>query len=539
MRISKSNVLGTVLSLAAVAMLSTFVVAADKPRTYSGQDTIILDARSRVRTGEDGGKFTIVCKRLQWNPAETAIIICDMWDQHWCKGATGRVAELAPVINNVVSKARDKGVLIIHAPSGTVGHYKEHPARKRAQDAPKAAKTPDGIGNWCNWIDQREKNAGYPIDHSDGGCDCQPPCPQGSPWRKQIETIEISDKDAISDSGVEIWNLLEHRGINNVVLMGVHTNMCVLGRPFGLRNMARFGKNVVLMRDLTDTMYNSRMRPHVSHFSGTDLIVEHIEKFVCPTITSTVLTGKAPFRFGNDRRPLVVFISAESEYGAAESLPEFARELQIGHGLSCEILQGSTDRNSKERNYISGMESLTAADLAVLFVRRRAFPARQMQYFRNYLDRGKPLVALRTASHAFDTRGDAPAGHVEWREFDGEVLGGNYHGHYGSGPVTTVTVAAGAQGRAVLSGIQTPFSSNASLYKTSPLAGSAQLLLTGSIPGQEPEPLAWTNRYEDARVFYTSLGHPDDFANRQFRRLLVNAVFWAMDKPMPKEEAAR
>ena len=69
------------------------------------------------------------------------------------------------------------------------------------------------------------------------------------------------------------------------MLMGVHTNMCVLGRPFGLRNLARSGKNVVLVRDLTDTMYNSRMWPYVSHFEGTNRIVEHIEKYVAPTIT--------------------------------------------------------------------------------------------------------------------------------------------------------------------------------------------------------------------------------------------------------------
>ena len=76
--------------------------------------------------------------------------------------------------------------------------------------------------------------------------------------------MEVADRraqdrttsDAISDSGVEIWNLLEERGINNVILLGVHTNMCVLGRPFGLRQMAKNGKNVVLMRDMTDTMYN-------------------------------------------------------------------------------------------------------------------------------------------------------------------------------------------------------------------------------------------------------------------------------------------
>jgi len=530
----RSEVFGTVLLLAAVLLFGSVTVPAGGAEPATSKDKLILNARSRVEMPEGSGKYRVVYKRLEWEPSETAIIVCDMWDKHWCKGATRRVAEMAPRINEVVSKARDRGVPIIHAPSATVGNYKNHPARKRAQAAPKAPNLPEDVGKWCNWIDKKEERIGYPIDHSDGGCDCEPKCKQSSPYRRQIEAIEIRNEDAISDSGVEIWNLLGQQGIKNVILMGVHTNMCVLGRPFGLRNMARYGKNVVLMRDLTDTMYNSRMRPHVSHFTGTDLVVEHVERFVCPTVTSTAITGQPQFCFENDRRPRVVFISAESEYGAADTLPGFAHELKTKYGLYCEILQGSTDRNSKERDYISGMEALTNADSAVLFVRRRAFPAEQMKYFRHYLERGKPLVALRTASHAFDTRGNAPEGHVEWRTFDPEVLGGNYHGHYGSGRITTVTVAPGAENHLILAGVKLPFTSSGSLYETMPLHKRTMPLLIGTIPDKEPEPLAWTNVYKKSRIFYTSLGHKDDFDNPEFRKLLVNAVFWAMNKPVPK-----
>jgi nicotinamidase-related amidase/type 1 glutamine amidotransferase len=459
-----------------------------------------------------------------------------MWNEHWCKGATRRVGELAPYMNDVVRKARDKGILIIHAPSGTIGHYKDHPARKRAKSAPKAASLPKDIGGWCKWIDEKEEKAGYPIDHSDGGCDCEPKCKQASPWRRQIDTIEIRNEDAISDSGVEIWNLLEQRGIDNVILMGVHTNMCVLGRPFGLRNMARYGKNVVLVRDLTDTMYNSRMRPFVSHFAGTDLIVEHIEKFVCPTITSTSLTCLPEFVFRNDKRPRVVFISAESEYGAAESLPGFAHELETKYGFHCEVLQGSIERSGPERDEIAGMEALAKADLVVVFARRRAFPVEQMKYLHLFLGMGKPLIGLRTASHAFDARGKGPKGHAEWPSFDSEVLGGNYHGHYGRGPMTTVTPADGAEGHPILDGVRMPFTSIGSLYEVKPLAKSTETLLIGTIPDKGPEPVAWTNKYKKSRVFYTSLGHLNDFENPQFRRLLINAVFWVMEKPVPKVE---
>ena len=88
------------------------------------------------------------------------------------------------------------------------------------------------------------------------------------------------------------------------MIFGVHTNMCVLGRPFGLRQMSQNGKNTLLVRDLTDTMYNSKAWPYVNHFQGTDLIIEHIEKFVCATTTSASLLGDKPFRFPEDARPL-------------------------------------------------------------------------------------------------------------------------------------------------------------------------------------------------------------------------------------------
>jgi hypothetical protein len=72
--------------------------------------------------------------------------------------------------------------------------------------------------------------------------------------------------------------------------MGVHTNMCVLGRSFGIRQMVRLGKNVVLVRDLTDAMYDPRQPPFVSHTRGTEMVIEHIEKYWCPSVLSEDLT---------------------------------------------------------------------------------------------------------------------------------------------------------------------------------------------------------------------------------------------------------
>jgi nicotinamidase-related amidase len=254
----------------------------------------------RRRVADEKGAFHIRQEKVAWEAGKTAAIVCDMWDQHWCQGATRRVGEMAGRMNELLAAARAKGVLIIHAPSSTMGHYAATAARKRAQAAPRAADLPAGIANWAGKL-PAENAALWPLDQADGGCDCQPTCPQGSPWRKQVETIEVRDADAVSDSGEEVWNLLAQRGIENVLIMGVHTNMCVIGRPFGLRNLARCGKRVVLVRDLTDTMYNPAMPPHVSHFQGTELMVRHVERYWCPTVTSDQFLGGQPFRFRGNK----------------------------------------------------------------------------------------------------------------------------------------------------------------------------------------------------------------------------------------------
>ena len=222
-------------------------------------------------------------------------MICDMWAQHWCKGATRRVAEMAPRVNLVVNAARERGALIIHCPSGGMNHYAATAMRRRAQQAP-PVKTKVLLKTWCHLDPQRE--SALPIDDADGGCDCQPRC-RGVVLRPQIDAIKIHPEDAITDSA-EAYYLMRARGITNVVVMGVHTNMCVLGRPFGIRQLTYQGQQVLLMRDLTDTMYNSRSKPFVNHFRGTDLVVAHIEKYWCPTVTSASILGGHPLRFKND-----------------------------------------------------------------------------------------------------------------------------------------------------------------------------------------------------------------------------------------------
>ena len=479
----------------------------------------------RLRTRQDTA--AIREEKVDWDATRTAVVVCDMWDKHWCKGATRRVAEIAPRINRLLKAAREKGALIIHAPSACMEAYKDHPARKRATTAPKAADVPKFLAKWAVKL-PAERGAVWPVDQSDGGCDCQPVCKQGRAWARQIATVEIADADTITDSGVETWNLLAARKIDNVLVAGVHTNMCVIGRPFGLRNLKRAGKNVVLVRDLTDTMYNFRSRPKVSHFRGTELVVAYIEQFVCPTVVSTDITGKAPSRFKNDPRPHIVFLLGEGEYRTTRTVPAFAEAHLAPAGFRCTFIHGASHDDATRKHDFPGFEAVRSADLLFVSIRRRGLTPGQLDLIRAHLNAGKPLVGIRTASHAFHTRGKHPAGHTEWEAFDPEVLGGSYHGHHGPKRQPKITPAPDAKDHPILRGVK-PFVSAGSLYKVRPLAKGAAPLLIGTIPDAEPEPVAWTHTYKKARIFYTSLGHWDDFKNPHFLRLLTNAVRWATE----------
>ena len=289
MRTFKKTILASVL----IAM-TTSIWAENLKLNFRSQSKGVADAKVKTEW-------------ITWKPEKTAIIICDMWDDHWCKSASRRVGEMAPALNAMLKAARAKGIFIIHAPSSVVDFYKNTPQRNLAQKAPfakapiKLSTSPRWGTAWC-WTDGRREGV-LPIDDSDMGCSCKgEKCEIREAWKRQNKLIDMVKGDALTDNGQETYNLLAERQIDNVILCGVHLNMCVLGRPFAIRQMVKLGKNVALMRDMTDTMYNPERPPGVDHFTGTDLVIEHIEKFWCPSFTSTDITGKEAFRFKEDKR---------------------------------------------------------------------------------------------------------------------------------------------------------------------------------------------------------------------------------------------
>src|SRR5262249_3749299 len=229
-----------------------------------------LKLQERREEPAGSGKIKVIERTVDWEAAETVIIICDMWDDHYCKSAAQRVGVMVPKMNQVITAARNHGVMIVHAPSGTLDVYANTPHRKRMQQA-KAAKPPVPIANWCHLDPKHEPP--MPVDTSKCSCDDPVVGPAVRKFNKQHPGLDIIGFDGVSDSGQEIYNFCVQEGIKNVVLMGVHTNYCILNRSFGIRQLRKLGLNVVLARDLTDALYDPRQPPRVSHARGTEIVV--------------------------------------------------------------------------------------------------------------------------------------------------------------------------------------------------------------------------------------------------------------------------
>jgi nicotinamidase-related amidase len=242
-----------------------------------GAAEITVDLRSRVEAFKGTGEWREVQLQQTMPVEQMAVIICDMWDRHWCRGATGRVNGLVQRMEPFLEAARKQGIQIIHAPSETMDFYEGAPQRQRMLALPKTEPPVPLI----------LADPPLPIDDKGGGCDT--PDQFYKAWTREHPGLHIDASDVISDNGAEIYSFLRQHGIRNLLVMGVHTNMCVLNRTFAIKKMTALGIRCILVRDLTDAMYNPQDAPHVSHDAGTQLVIEYIEKFWCPTTTSAEL----------------------------------------------------------------------------------------------------------------------------------------------------------------------------------------------------------------------------------------------------------
>ncbi len=238
-------------------------------------------------------------------------------------------------------------------------------------------------------------------------------------------------------------------------------------------------------------------------------------------------------------QPLILFMIGEEGYKTAESLPAFAKAHLQPLGFRTEFVFADKD----DPNSFTGLKALKEADLLFLSVRRKTLPAAQMKLLRDYLDSGKPLVAIRTSSHGFSLSKGKPAdGYVEWKNFDTEVLGGEYAGDFNNKTPTDVTTQLRAEQDPIMATVRNKyFRSEGSMYKSTNLKSSTKTLLIGlsNVDGQPVHmPVAWTNRYKKSLVFYTSLGHASDFKINTFTHTLVNAIYWCLKQAPPQVDVA-
>ena len=471
-------------------------------------------------------EFTHAQRAVEWDPGKTAIIVCDMWDSHHSVTAVRRVNEFAPRLDAVLKNLRERGATVIHSPSDCMPTYAEHPARKRALAAPKATNSPPDMAAWCHRIPSEEQVA-YPIDQSDGGEDesewendqwakllksvGRNP---GTPWISQTPALKIDgETDFIAAEGDVVWNILQQRGVEHVILSGVHTNMCVLGRPFGLRQMVRAKMDTVLLRDCTDVMYNPDRWPYVSHFTGLDLVIGHIEQHVCPTISSDQIVGGQPFRFVHDKRPTLAVVMPKKNASLWRSFTR--RFLDADFRVQFTIAESAR-----------GSSALKAADVVVLdlassyrngelfdLVKKHAASARPL------LGVGSPEGALATmfGREGFPSRGkSSTAGPMRLAPFSQSKLELSHPLAVSSGEGIWDSKSYALSDLWLTQGTQV-----------------VQLIKTGG--EKSPLPAAWTfTRRDSGRSFCTGISMAGVAKDEKVSRLLRDAVYWAADRVIPE-----
>lgn len=249
----------------------------------------------------------------------------------------------------------------------------------------------------------------------------------------------------------------------------------------------------------------------------------------------------------------IVLIAGEHEYRAEELLPAMARILAKNLGFKCSVFftldeEGFIEPGSSN---IGGLEALETTDLLIIGLRFQDFPAEEMQHIVDYLDRGGPVLGIRTSTHAFRIA-DGPFARYSWdypgdeykNGFGRQVLGETWVGHYGTNHEQSSRILPREDQAAhpILRGVRDVHVQSGG-YKADPMPGSVVLAVGQILNGMEPDdppdpakelmPVAWTRTYEasngkQVRVFTTTHGASQDFLNAGFRRMLVNAVLWAV-----------
>lgn len=287
---------------------------------------------------------------------------------------------------------------------------------------------------------------------------------------------------------------------------------------------------------------------------------------ICGSSASDVIADdwiSFPGGEGPGKGKKVVLVGGDEEYRSEECLPQLAKILSRHHGFQCTVLFAidpkSGEINPDVNNNIPGLEALKTADLMIIATRFRNLPDEQMQHVVDYVESGRPVIGMRTATHAFNIPGGQKFSKYSWTSddqsyhqgFGRQVLGEtwiSHHGNHGS-QSTRGLIAKGQEKNPVLRGIKDgEIWGPTDVYGVRlPLPGDSTPLVLGQVvQGMKPTdppaegaqnapmmPVAWTKTYKSAsgkvgKVFTTTMGSSTDLENEGVRRLLVNATFWAL-----------
>ncbi len=252
-------------------------------------------------------------------------------------------------------------------------------------------------------------------------------------------------------------------------------------------------------------------------------------------ICADAASANSVLRDSKPGKPNILFLISKDvdNYKADETVPVYAKKLQSEYGFSVTILQAEGERTAA--SFPGLKEALDKADLLVVFARRLALPEEQMNSIKDYFKRSKPLVAIRTANHAFSVQpADKKAGFVDWWDFVPDILGCLNKGYGPVDPGTNIRMIETQKNHPILKGIPAQWHSKGNLYLVDfTIDPHAVPLLTGSVEGKI-QPVAWTRMAGKSHVFYTSLGYPADFSDAAFITLVTNAVFWALNTDRKK-----
>jgi Trehalose utilisation len=266
---------------------------------------------------------------------------------------------------------------------------------------------------------------------------------------------------------------------------------------------------------------------------------------------------------GPGRGKNIVLVSGDEEYRSEEALPQLAKILSKHHGFKCTVLFAIDPKtgtiNPNQKDNIPGLEALDTADLLILFTRFRDLPDEQMKHLVDYIESGRPIIGIRTATHAFDIKPGKTYARYGWnnKEWDGgfgrQVLGetwitGGHHGQHGK-QSTRGIVAEGMQNHPITRGIKDgDIWGPTDVYGVRlPLPGDSKPVILGQVltgmnkddkpvEGKQNDPMmpiAWIKTYtgkegKTARIFTTTIGASQDLENEGVRRLLVNACYWTV-----------